>query len=78
MPWPQIPADASGLDYNLQYSHYNSTVPLQLQADQNRQVAAIRQMASQYGLFFFTGGMMHWMVSLQRWCSVSLMNTTLR
>lgn len=43
------------LDYNLQYSHYNSTVPLQLQADQNRQVAAIRQLASQYGLFFFTG-----------------------
>ena len=44
------------LDYNLQYSHYNSTVPLQLQADQNRQVAAIRQLASQYGLFFFYRG----------------------
>ncbi|EGW1333541.1 type-F conjugative transfer system pilin assembly protein TraF [Escherichia coli] len=44
------------LDYNLQYSHYNSTVPLQLQADQARQVTAIRQLASQYGLFFFYRG----------------------
>lgn len=30
------------------------------------------------GCSSFTGGMMHWMVSLQRWCSVSLTNTTLR
>ena len=44
------------LDYNLQYSHYNSTVPLQLQADQTRQVAAIRELARQYGLFFFYRG----------------------
>lgn len=44
------------LDYNLQYSHYNSTVPLQLQADQMRQVTAIRQLVSQYGLFFFYRG----------------------
>ncbi|UCQ29571.1 type-F conjugative transfer system pilin assembly protein TraF (plasmid) [Edwardsiella tarda] len=44
------------LDYNLQYSHYNSTVPLQLQAEREKQEVAIRQLARQYGLFFFYRG----------------------
>jgi len=44
------------LDYNLQYSHYNSTVPLQQAADQNKQVAAIQQLSREYGLFFFYRG----------------------
>lgn len=44
------------LDYNLQYSHYNSTAPLQQAADQNKQVAAIQQLSREYGLFFFYRG----------------------
>ena len=44
------------LDYNLQYSHYNSTAPLQLQAERNKQERAIRQLSRQYGLFYFYRG----------------------
>ncbi len=44
------------LDYNLQYSHYNSTVPAQLAADKARQVEAIRSLTQQYGVFFFYRG----------------------
>lgn len=44
------------LDYNLQHSHYNSTVPLQLAATKQRTEQAVHQLASHYGLFFFYRG----------------------
>lgn len=44
------------LDYNLKYSHYNSTVPLQLKADQTLQEAALRELTAKYGLFYFYRG----------------------
>lgn len=44
------------LDYNLQFSHYNGTVPAQLQADQQKQKAAIAKLTADHGLFFFYRG----------------------
>ena len=44
------------LDYNLKFSHYNGTVPVQLQADQQKQKAAIAQLTADHGLFFFYRG----------------------
>ncbi|MEX6233841.1 type-F conjugative transfer system pilin assembly protein TraF [Providencia hangzhouensis] len=44
------------LDYNLEHSHYNSTVPLQLSQLQDKEKAAIQSLSSQYGLFFFYRG----------------------
>ncbi|HHH1368312.1 TPA: type-F conjugative transfer system pilin assembly protein TraF [Yersinia enterocolitica] len=48
--------ESPDLDYNLQYSHYNSTVPAQLAADKAKQVDAIRSLTQQYGVFFFYRG----------------------
>lgn len=44
------------LDYNLEYSHYNSTVPLQLSQIQSKEKNAIQTLAAQYGLFLFYRG----------------------
>ncbi|QLK63901.1 type-F conjugative transfer system pilin assembly protein TraF (plasmid) [Enterobacteriaceae bacterium Kacie_13] len=44
------------LDYNLQFSHYNGTVPAQLQEDQQKQKAAIARLTADHGLFFFYRG----------------------
>lgn len=44
------------LDYNLKFSHYNGTVPAQLQADQQKQKAAIAKLTADHGLFFFYRG----------------------
>nr|WP_282560762.1 type-F conjugative transfer system pilin assembly protein TraF [Providencia sp. R33] len=44
------------LDYNLEHSHYNSTVPLQLSQLQNKEKAAIQSLSSEYGVFFFYRG----------------------
>lgn len=44
------------LDYNLEYSHYNSLAPLQLSQIQQKEKAAIQTLSSQYGLFFFYRG----------------------
>ncbi|EBN9932946.1 type-F conjugative transfer system pilin assembly protein TraF [Salmonella enterica] len=44
------------LDYNLRYSHYNSTVPLQMKAEQGLQEAALRELTAKYGLFYFYRG----------------------
>lgn len=44
------------LDYNLEHSHYNSTVPLQLSQLQDKEKAAIQLLSSQYGVFFFYRG----------------------
>jgi conjugal transfer pilus assembly protein TraF len=45
------------LDYNLQHSHYNSTVKTQLAADKQQQAGAIQALAARYGvLFFYRGG----------------------
>lgn len=44
------------LDYNLQHSHYNSTVPLQLSQIQAKENAAIQTLSAQYGLFLFYRG----------------------
>nr|WP_272671820.1 type-F conjugative transfer system pilin assembly protein TraF [Providencia sp. PROV104] len=44
------------LDYNLEHSHYNSTVPLQLSQLQEKEQAAITQLSAQYGLFLFYRG----------------------
>lgn len=44
------------LDYNLEHSHYNSTVPLQLTATRDKEAQAVRQLSSQYGLFLFYRG----------------------
>ncbi|MGA6087179.1 MULTISPECIES: type-F conjugative transfer system pilin assembly protein TraF [unclassified Providencia] len=44
------------LDYNLEHSFYNSTVPQQLSTLRNKEKQAISQLASQYGLFFFYRG----------------------
>jgi len=44
------------LDYNLEHSHYNSTVPLQLSQLQNKEKAAIQSLSAEYGVFFFYRG----------------------
>ncbi|EAQ3218612.1 type-F conjugative transfer system pilin assembly protein TraF [Salmonella enterica] len=44
------------LDYNLRYSHYNSTVPLQMKAELGLQEAALRELTAKYGLFYFYRG----------------------
>lgn len=44
------------LDYNLQHSHYNSTVKTQLAADQEKEKQAISSLAGQYGVMFFYRG----------------------
>lgn len=44
------------LDYNLQFSHYNGTVPAQMQSDQQKQKDAIASLATDHGLFFFYRG----------------------
>lgn len=44
------------LDYNLKFSHYNGTVPAQLQADQAKAKDAIAQLTADHGLFFFYRG----------------------
>lgn len=44
------------LDYNLEHSHYNSTVPLQLSQLQGKEQAAIQSLSAQYGVFFFYRG----------------------
>ncbi|ENV3445879.1 type-F conjugative transfer system pilin assembly protein TraF [Salmonella enterica] len=44
------------LDYNLRYSHYNNTVPLQMKAEQGLQEAALRELTAKYGLFYFYRG----------------------
>ena len=45
------------LDYNLEHSFYNSTVPLQLSQLQSKEKAAIQSLSSQYGVFFFYRGL---------------------
>ncbi|WP_159282623.1 type-F conjugative transfer system pilin assembly protein TraF [Rahnella variigena] len=44
------------LDYNLKFSHYNGTVPAQLQADQAKAKDAIAALTADHGLFFFYRG----------------------
>ncbi|HHQ4545269.1 TPA: type-F conjugative transfer system pilin assembly protein TraF [Aeromonas veronii] len=44
------------LDYNLKYSHYNGTVKDQLEIDRQKEKAAIKELSSQYGVFFFYRG----------------------
>ncbi|MFS7282034.1 type-F conjugative transfer system pilin assembly protein TraF [Serratia proteamaculans] len=48
--------DNPELDYNLEYSHYNSTAPLQQAKDQQAQVQAIHSLSGRYGLFYFYRG----------------------
>ncbi|MBF7982109.1 MULTISPECIES: type-F conjugative transfer system pilin assembly protein TraF [Rahnella] len=44
------------LDYNLKFSHYNGTVPAQLQADKAKAKDAIARLTTDHGLFFFYRG----------------------
>jgi type-F conjugative transfer system pilin assembly protein TraF len=44
------------LDYNLKFSHYNGTVPAQLQADKVKAKDAIATLTTDHGLFFFYRG----------------------
>ena len=44
------------LDYNLEHSHYNSTVPLQLAATREKEEQAVRELSGRYGLFLFYRG----------------------
>lgn len=44
------------LDYNLEHSHYNSTVPLQQAREQQERTEAVAQLAGRYGLFYFYRG----------------------
>lgn len=48
--------DHPDLDYNLDHPHYNSTSPLQQARDQTQQTEAIKELSSQYGLFYFYRG----------------------
>lgn len=44
------------LDYNLEYSHYNSTAPMQQAKDQQDQEKGIAELAGKYGMFYFYRG----------------------
>lgn len=44
------------LDYNLEHSYYNSTVPSQLAELRTKEQKAIQELAAEYGLFFFYRG----------------------
>ncbi|EKF67010.1 type-F conjugative transfer system pilin assembly protein TraF [Serratia plymuthica A30] len=44
------------LDYNLEHSHYNSTVPAQLAQDKAKQESAIQQLSQTFGMFFMYKG----------------------
>lgn len=44
------------LDYNLEHSHYNSTVPLQLAAARDKEQQAVQALTERYGLILFYRG----------------------